>query len=202
MSETAFTFPPPPPPPPRFGFNTTQANRGSQDITKAQRSWDQSRGGGRGYRRGGGRGSASVGHRAYYNSSNQPSLGSHHRIGDGDHHHKQGFHHSWRGTSLQRPGAAHNDQYRGNYVARGRGSAQSRNVGVAPSIPSFGGPLPHLTDAASSNVPSGNSTNDKKRKREHNQLGLTPAKETYEDSDEVEDEEAKHAAAHGASAVG
>ena len=60
-----------------------------------------------------------------------------------------------------------------------------------PAVPSFGNPLPVKPP-----VPQENSKRPRKKKRKHNQLGLTPKAEEHESSEEEEDvdEEAKLAA--------
>lgn len=62
---------------------------------------------------------------------------------------------------------------------------------AAPAVPSFGNPLPVKPPA-----PDNMTRAPKKKKRQHNQLGLTPKAEEHESSEEDDvDEEAKLAAA-------
>ena len=61
---------------------------------------------------------------------------------------------------------------------------------TAPAVPAFGAPLPSLPTVQS------NKKQLTKKKREHNQLGLTPRREEHESSEEEDvDEESKLAAA-------
>ena len=95
-----------------------------------------------------------------------------------------------------------------NYGGRGRkrghseafvrgGRAQGPPKGQAPpAVPNFGGPLSLPTKPP---APQGEKKLRRKKKRKHNQLGLTPRAEEHESSDEVEedigDEETRLAAA-------
>ncbi|KAL2352316.1 hypothetical protein BJ546DRAFT_1064593 [Cryomyces antarcticus] len=64
-------------------------------------------------------------------------------------------------------------------------------VASAPAVPGFGPPLPSKPAPSPSQGPS----NPKKKKKSHNQLGLTPRTESHEESeDEDADEEATFAA--------
>lgn len=69
---------------------------------------------------------------------------------------------------------------------------------TAPAVPSFGGPLPSQVppESLKSNDAS-NAGKKKKKKRKTNQLGLTPAGEEHESSEEEVDEEALFAATGG-----
>ncbi|TKA64155.1 hypothetical protein B0A49_07060 [Cryomyces minteri] len=63
--------------------------------------------------------------------------------------------------------------------------------GPAPAVPGFGPPLP----SKPAPLPSQGPSNPKKKKKSHNQLGLTPRTESHEESeDEDVDEEATFAA--------
>ncbi|KAF6236552.1 hypothetical protein HO173_005333 [Letharia columbiana] len=90
--------------------------------------------------------------------------------------------------------------YRGRGQKRGHGEVfhrprnQNHRIQVAPAVPSFGGPLPLPIKP-----PALHETTRKprKKKRKHNQLGLTPKAEEHESSEEEEDdadEEARLAA--------
>ena len=96
------------------------------------------------------------------------------------------------------PNAFPNHHSRGNRRGHSDTHGRSRNPNsksqIAPAVPSFGSPLPgrSITAQESGRKP-------RKKKRRHNQLGLTPKTEEHESSEEEEDvdEEAKLAAAAG-----
>ena len=68
---------------------------------------------------------------------------------------------------------------------------------AAPAVPRFGLPLPSNLNAA-----PGALAPIKKRKREHNQLGLTPKQEEHESSEEDVDEEERLARSLGVAGKG
>ncbi|KAI9657748.1 MAG: hypothetical protein M1821_002924 [Bathelium mastoideum] len=71
-------------------------------------------------------------------------------------------------------------------------TAEPCNPETAPAVPSFGLPLPTKRDDALVSQ-SESKLPRKKKQRKHNQLGLTPANDVLEDSDEEVDEEARYA---------
>ena len=95
-----------------------------------------------------------------------------------------------------------------NYPSGHRGPGQRQGFGytsmtqdqisrprAAPVVPSFGGPLPIPTKPP---VDEGRTVNRPKKKRKHNQLGLTPVADEHKSSEEEEDyadEEVRLAAA-------
>ena len=98
--------------------------------------------------------------------------------------------------------------HRGRGNKRGHGDAfgtprhQNPRSQVAPAVPSFGGALPL---PAKPPAPQDHGKRPRKKKRKHNQLGLTPKTEEHESSEEEEDdvdEEAKLAAAAASSGPG
>lgn len=197
MSGGAFAFPPPPPPPPppaSFSAPAGQTNGGFQCDSVANGSSNRTRDL-RGNHHDGGRG---------FNSSN-PQRGGRQQPrgcqaqGPSKNAYNLGLrpHEFWRGTSDARSRADFGGQFKSVHGARGRGSKQPRNIGVAPAVPSFGGPLPHIPSAFASKSHTDDQPANKKQKRNHNQLGLTPSNETHEDSDEYAvDDEARLVAAH------
>ena len=110
-----------------------------------------------------------------------------------------------RNTSLQKsnrsPSTNHLTNNRLQAPMRGTSATLQRPPNTlarpqaAPAVPSFGIPLPSKPPA-----PNDNARKSRKKKRKHNQLGLTPAADVHESSEEEEDadEEAKLAAAVGA----
>jgi len=84
---------------------------------------------------------------------------------------------------------------RGTSTAVQRPPSSMARPQAAPAVPSFGIPLPMKPPA-----PSDSGKKPRKKKRKHNQLGLTPKAEEHESSEEEEDvdEEAKLAAMVGA----
>lgn len=90
-------------------------------------------------------------------------------------------------------------QKRGHADAFGRAKHQNPRTHASPAVPSFGGPLQLPLKPP---VPQENVRRPRKKKRKHNQLGLTPKTEEHESSEEEEDdadEESKLAAAVGGS---
>ncbi|KAJ5932161.1 hypothetical protein N7516_006650 [Penicillium verrucosum] len=67
---------------------------------------------------------------------------------------------------------------------------------AAPAVPSFGNPLPSKPPPAADSTPNRKA---KKRKRKHNQLGLTPNTEDHESSEEEADEDEESKLAQGGS---
>ncbi|KAJ5286848.1 hypothetical protein N7478_002534 [Penicillium angulare] len=104
--------------------------------------------------------------------------------------------HAGRGHRGSHPHGNHGSKPR-HPNKRDHGSAFNKptstapKVPAAPSVPSFGNPLPCKPPPAADA-----SRKPKKRKRKHNQLGLTPKTEEHESSEEEEDvdEEVKLAA--------
>lgn len=85
-------------------------------------------------------------------------------------------------------------QKRGYGEAFNRPRNQNHRTQVAPPVPSFGSPLPLPMKPP---VLHENTRKPRKKKRKHNQLGLTPKAEDYESSEDEEDdadEEARLAA--------
>lgn len=78
-------------------------------------------------------------------------------------------------------------QKRGHGEDFNRTRKQTDGVQVAPAVPSFGGLL-HLPMKPP--VLHENTRKPRKKKRKHNQLGLTPKAEEHESSDEEEDDDA------------
>lgn len=104
-----------------------------------------------------------------------------------------------RDPSNPSTGNRNRGQKRGHYDAFGRSRSSNPKTNaksqVAPSVPSFGIPLPVKPPA-----PQETGRKSRKKKRRHNQLGLTPKTVEYESSEEEEndaDEEAKLAAEAG-----
>ncbi len=85
-------------------------------------------------------------------------------------------------------------QKRGYGEIHNRPRNQNQRVQVAPAVPSFGSPLPLPSKPPALH---GNTRKPRKKKRKHNQLGLTPKAEQHESSEEEDDtdEEARLAAA-------
>ena len=92
------------------------------------------------------------------------------------------------------PGHRGRGQKRGYGEAFNRPRTQNHRTQVAPAVPSFGSPLPLPMKPPAL---SENNRKPRKKKRKHNQLGLTPKAEEHESSEEEEDdanEEARLAA--------
>ena len=92
------------------------------------------------------------------------------------------------------PSSSFNSQRVGQKRIHSEASGASRTslprTLTAPAVPAFGTPLPSFSTAQSDNK------QPTKKKRKHNQLGLTPRKEEHESSEEEDvDEESKLAAA-------
>lgn len=85
-----------------------------------------------------------------------------------------------------------NQNKRPHSTAFGKHQNQNMRVPAPPPVPSFGNPLPSKPPA-----PVDGGRKPKKKKRRHNQLGLTPHTEEHESSEEEDDadEEAKLAQA-------
>ena len=107
-------------------------------------------------------------------------------------------------TSPYQPGIPdftnHFSNHRKRGLKRGRSEASSRSQTqnpepqAAPAVPAFGGPLPLPSKPPSIVEPS---QKPRRKRRKHNQLGLTPKTEEHESSEEEEDdadEESKLAA--------
>jgi hypothetical protein len=100
------------------------------------------------------------------------------------------------------PGHRGRGQKRGYGDTFGRPRTQNLRPQASPAVPSFGGPLPLPVKPP---VPQDRPSKPRKKKRKHNQLGLTPKTEEHESSEEEEDdadEEARLAAAVATSAAG
>lgn len=76
-------------------------------------------------------------------------------------------------------------QKRGHGEAFNRPRNQNHRTQVAPAVPSFGSPLPLPMKPP---VLHENTRKPRKKKRKHNQLGLTPKAEDYESSEDEEDD--------------
>lgn len=76
-------------------------------------------------------------------------------------------------------------QKRGHREAFGRPRNHNSRPQAAPAVPSFGGALPLPLKPPSS---QDHSRKPRKKKRKHNQLGLTPKTEEHESSEEEEDD--------------
>lgn len=74
---------------------------------------------------------------------------------------------------------------RGHGDGVGRSRNQSTRPQVAPAVPSFGGALPLPVKPP---APQDHGRRPRKKKRKHNQLGLTPKAEEHESSEEEEDD--------------
>lgn len=114
-------------------------------------------------------------------------------------------------AGVQRPnqrGARQNNSYnhqstsgkhankRDHISAFGKSQAAAPRVPAPPPVPSFGNPLPLKPPA-----PADTTRKPKKKKRKHNQLGLTPKAEEHESSEEEDDaDEESRLAAGGAAA--
>ncbi|OJI97768.1 hypothetical protein ASPVEDRAFT_184879 [Aspergillus versicolor CBS 583.65] len=114
-------------------------------------------------------------------------------------------------AGVQRPnqrGARQNNSYnhqstsgkhvnkRDHISAFGKSQATAPRVPAPPPVPSFGNPLPSKPPA-----PADTTRKPKKKKRKHNQLGLTPKAEEHESSEEEDDaDEESRLAAGGAAA--
>ena len=194
MSGGTFEFPPPPPPPTSFSASAPHANFGSQNgpfsigpLSCTQGYGDHYRGGGRSSQFSSpnhGRRQLQWGFQAQAPSANS----SVQNLKPDNHRHIR---------SNTRSRNDFRGQYRGSPRARNQGFMQPRNIEVAPAIPSFGGPLPHLSTLVATDSHCENTSAKKKQKRSHNQLGLTPTNGTLEDSDKDTDDEARLATAHG-----
>lgn len=100
------------------------------------------------------------------------------------------------------PGHRGSGQKRGHREAFGRQRNQNSRPQAAPAVPSFGGALPLPVKPPSI---QDHARKPRKKKRKHNQLGLTPKKEEHESSEEEEDdadEESRLAAVSTDSSVG
>ncbi|KAJ5178040.1 Zinc finger CCCH-type [Penicillium coprophilum] len=91
--------------------------------------------------------------------------------------------------SNQGPKPKHN-QKRDHSSAFNKPQSTAPRTPAAPAVPSFGNPLPSKPPPAADSTANRKA---KKRKRKHNQLGLTPHTEDHESSEEEadEDEESK-----------
>ena len=92
------------------------------------------------------------------------------------------------------PGHRGRGQKRGHGEAFGKSQNHNSKPRAAPAVPSFGGPLPLPVKPP---APQDTLRKPRKKKRKHNQLGLTPKVEEHESSEEEEDdvdEESKLAA--------
>lgn len=88
------------------------------------------------------------------------------------------------------------DSKRDHISAFGKPQSAAPRVPAPPPVPSFGNPLPSKPPA-----PADTSRKPKKKKRKHNQLGLTPKTEEHESSEEEDDaDEEKRLAAGDAAA--
>ena len=100
--------------------------------------------------------------------------------------------HNRRDSPNPFPGHQNRGQKRGRSETFGRSRDRNTKVQAAPAVPSFGIALPekpHITQQG--------ARKPRKKKRKHNQLGLTPKAEEHESSSEEEillDEEAELAA--------
>ena len=83
---------------------------------------------------------------------------------------------------------------RDHFSAFGKPQSTGPRTPAPPAVPSFGNPLPSKPPA-----PSDATRAPKKKKRQHNQLGLTPKTEEHESSEEEDgvDEESKFASGGG-----
>lgn len=76
-------------------------------------------------------------------------------------------------------------QNRGHRETFNRPRNQNHRIQVAPAVPSFGVPLPLPIKPP---VLDGTTRKPRKKKRKHNQLGLTPKAENYDSSEDEEDD--------------
>lgn len=83
------------------------------------------------------------------------------------------------------PGHRGRGQKRGNGEAFHRPRTQNHRTQVAPTVPSFGSPLPLPIKPPALHE---NTRKPRKKKRKHNQLGLTPKAEEHESSEDEEDD--------------
>ncbi|KAJ5612637.1 hypothetical protein N7510_005831 [Penicillium lagena] len=98
------------------------------------------------------------------------------------------------GTSDRKP-QPHHHHKRDHSAAFGKPQSTAPRTPAPPPVPSFGNPLPSKPPA----VVDATRKLPKKRKRKHNQLGLTPKTDEHESSEEDDvDEESKLAASDAA----
>ena len=199
MSAAPFSFPPPPPPPPPSSASPAALHFPNRNLQQhyASRPWEGSRGS---YDSRANRSSGPHGAQSYRGGQSWASRGPNPRFNG--HYQDRGQPSASRGTD--RPGSRYDcgGVGRGQFGSRGKNYAPQRSITVAPAVPSFGGPLPTLSDTRKTIVASDEPRAHKKRKRDHNQLGLTPSGEAQNASDDDVDEEARLAASHNASGSG
>ncbi|KAL2814788.1 hypothetical protein BJX63DRAFT_191343 [Aspergillus granulosus] len=121
--------------------------------------------------------------------------------------HPGSFHASQRSNQRgPRQSNVHNNQpsSQGKHVnkrdhssAFGKPQSTAPRVPAPPPVPSFGNPLPSKPPA-----PADSPRKPKKKKRKHNQLGLTPKTEEHESSEEEDDADEETRLAAGGAAVG
>ncbi|KAL4802902.1 hypothetical protein BDV18DRAFT_163426 [Aspergillus unguis] len=104
------------------------------------------------------------------------------------------------GQRTNQRGGRHN-QSNGNHVnkrdhtsAFGKPQSTAPRVPAPPPVPSFGNPLPLKPP-----VPADSPRKPKKKKRKHNQLGLTPKTDAHESSEEEDDADEESRLAAGGS---
>lgn len=85
---------------------------------------------------------------------------------------------------------------RDHISAFGKPQSAAPRVPAPPPVPSFGNPLPSKPPA-----PADTSRKPKKKKRKHNQLGLTPKTEEHESSEEEDDADEETRLAAGGTAA-
>ena len=95
------------------------------------------------------------------------------------------FHNGLSNTSNQYPGQRGRGHKRGHGEAFGRPRNQNPRPQAAPAVPSFGGALPLPVKPP---LPQDHGRRLRKKKRKHNQLGLTPKTEEHESSEADEDD--------------
>ena len=109
------------------------------------------------------------------------------------HNNTTGFRSGGHKSPIAVPGNPSRGQKRGRGESYSRPRNPNQRTQVPPAVPSFGGqlPLPLKPPAL-----HGNTRKPRKKKRKHNQLGLTPNAEEHESSEEENDtdEEARLAA--------
>ena len=189
MAPNNFVFPPPPPPPPQTSYQSYPTHLANQSRNNPANHHPQ-------YGAYRGRGQANG-----FRGSTLPRGNISQRQNFGFHGSQ---HQSMRGTyasQISLPVTPHQTQKQIRQDAFGESFRRDRSTAprapAAPAVPRFGLPLPSKPVAAPEvSVPV------KKRKREHNQLGLTPKQEEHVSSEEDVDEEERLARSMGITSNG
>ena len=189
MAPNNFVFPPPPPPPSQTSYQNcpTYPSNQSRDFSNdSHASYGSYRGRGQANEprgsslpRGGINQRQSYGYHGPRQQSVRGAYSSHHTVSNSPNY-------------GSRPSQF--DAFNGGFK---RERPTAPRAPAAPAVPRFGLPLPSKPIAAVDTLPP-----IKKRKREHNQLGLTPKQEDHESSEEDVEEEERLARSLGVAGKG